>query len=222
MPIMTLEVTVLSVFGGPDGGGNPLGVVLDGDTVPDRDRQRIAAELAYSETVFVEDRTTGRCRIFTPVTELRFAGHPTVGTSWLLRELGEPATQLRVPAGDVSAWAEGPLAWIRAKAEWAPEMTIRQYAKPADVEGLEGAGGLGTLYAWAWAGEDTIRSRFFAPAMGIAEDEATGAAAIRITSMLGQPLTIRQGSGSLLQTRIGENNTVELGGAVVRQAHRVV
>ena len=52
--------------------------------------RRVAAELGFSETVFVEDRESGRIRIFTPGLELPFAGHPTVGTAWLLAETGTP------------------------------------------------------------------------------------------------------------------------------------
>ena len=48
-------------------------------------RQKIVAtDLGFSETVFVDDPETGELRIFTPTTELPFAGHPLVGTAWLL------------------------------------------------------------------------------------------------------------------------------------------
>ncbi|MEA2368961.1 MAG: hypothetical protein QOH38_1679, partial [Thermoleophilaceae bacterium] len=64
--------------------GNPLGVVVDGAAgAPDR-RQTRAAELGYSETVFVDNRERGAIRIFTPGAEVEFAGHPCVGTAWLL------------------------------------------------------------------------------------------------------------------------------------------
>jgi len=84
------DVHVLRVFTDRDGsGGNPLGVVLDGAAVPDGDRQGFAAELGFSETVFVDDPELGEVRIFTPGTEVAFAGHPSVGTAWLLaRERG--------------------------------------------------------------------------------------------------------------------------------------
>ena len=91
---MAIDVTVLRVFTDPDGKfGNPLGVV-DAGTVDPADRQRIATELGYSETVFIDvpeqGASTAHARIFTPVTELPFAGHPTVGASWWLREKGIP------------------------------------------------------------------------------------------------------------------------------------
>ena len=89
------ELHVLRVFiNEEDEWGNPLGVFLDGGAVPEERRQAVAAELGFSETVFVEDRAQGRIRIFTPGLELPFAGHPTVGTAWLLARKGTPVEAL--------------------------------------------------------------------------------------------------------------------------------
>src|SRR5215210_4863592 len=80
---------VLRVFVDEGGaGGNPLGVFLEGHEVPEQDRQKVAADLGFSETVFVEDTGRGELRIFTPTAELPFAGHPLVGTAWLLAREG--------------------------------------------------------------------------------------------------------------------------------------
>ena len=102
---MAIDVTVLRVFTDADGKfGNPLGVV-DASTVDPADRQRIATELGYSETIFIDvpepGANTAHARIFTPATELPFAGHPTVGASWWLRDIGRPVHTLQVPAGVV-------------------------------------------------------------------------------------------------------------------------
>ena len=72
--------------GGSD--GNALGVVLDGPSVAGDDRQALAARLGYAETVFVDDAAAGRIEIFAPDVEMPFAGHPSVGTAWLLRARG--------------------------------------------------------------------------------------------------------------------------------------
>jgi len=73
-------------------GGNPLAVVLDARGIDDRAMQSIAREFNYSETTFVlppsDARCTARVRIFTPGGELPFAGHPTVGTAFILASLG--------------------------------------------------------------------------------------------------------------------------------------
>jgi predicted PhzF superfamily epimerase YddE/YHI9 len=70
---------------------------------------------------------------------------------------------------------------------------------------------------WAWEDEPAgqVRARVFAPRYGIAEDQATGAAAVRLVSGLGRPITIRQGAGSLLHARPGPDGSAEVGGLVV-------
>jgi PhzF family phenazine biosynthesis protein len=65
---------VLRVFCAADGsGGNPLGVFLDGGAVPEAERQSIATDLGFAETVFVDDAGRGELRIFTPGVELPLA-----------------------------------------------------------------------------------------------------------------------------------------------------
>ena len=71
---------VVRVFCAADGcGGNPLGVFLDGAEVPEAERQDVARDLGFAETVFVDDAARGVLRIFTPEIELPLAGHPLVG-----------------------------------------------------------------------------------------------------------------------------------------------
>lgn len=212
---------VLRVFTGPQGGGgNLLGVFLAGTGIPPVSRQAMAARLNFSETVFVDavDATSARIAIHSPGTELAFAGHPTVGTSWLLREQGKAVGVLRVPAGDVRTWREGQETWIRARPEWVQPIRVVEFATPGEVIDLEPPPlGDAGLYAWAWedAGIGQLRSRYFATDIGIPEDEATGTAAIVMGARLGRPLTIRQGVGSLLHVRPGPNGSVEVGGSCV-------
>ena len=212
------ELRVLKVFTGPDGrGGNPLGVVLDGSAVPPERRQAVAAELGFSETVFVDEAATGRIRIYTPGAEMPFAGHPTVGTGWLLRRLGTGGDVLRPPAGEVPTWDEGRRSWIRARPEWVQPIDLEQLADAGAVDALTGPpAGSGSYYAWAWidVAAGVLRSRYFLPAMGIDEDEATGAAAVVMGGALGRPLEIRQGVGSVLHVRPGLDGTIEVGGVV--------
>jgi trans-2,3-dihydro-3-hydroxyanthranilate isomerase len=72
--------------------GNPLAVVTDGDGFSADQMQAIAREMNLSETVFVQkptdDRALARLRIFTSKEELKLAGHPVIGTWFLLAELG--------------------------------------------------------------------------------------------------------------------------------------
>lgn len=212
------ELTVLNVFPGEDGrGGNPLGVILDGSAIDERRRQGVAAELGFSETVFVDNATTGAMRIFTPSAELGFAGHPTVGTSWLLRRLGIGGTTLRLSVGEVAAWEADGLAWVRANPAWVHGIDVVQHPDAAAVDALPVDGGpTGSTYHWAWIDEPAgvVRSRYFLPAFGIDEDEATGAAAVVMGGRLGRPLEIRQGVGSQLFVRPAGDGWIEVGGRV--------
>jgi predicted PhzF superfamily epimerase YddE/YHI9 len=209
---------LLNVFTGKDGSyGNPLGVFLEGVGFPPDERQRIAADLAYSETVFVDDEATGELRIFTPAHELPLAGHPLVGTGWLIAHERGSCDLLRPPAGEVPTWQDGDLRWIRARAEWAPEMELRQFESPEEVDALDGPPDeLGFVDCWAWIDQTAgvLRSRVFVLDEGIPEDEATGAAALRMGAFLGRELEIHQGKGSVLYVHAGPDSTIEVGGRV--------
>jgi predicted PhzF superfamily epimerase YddE/YHI9 len=207
---------VLKVFVGENGaGGNPLGVFLEGGEVQEEARQRVAAELGFSETVFVEDPGRGELRIFTPQTELPFAGHPLVGTAWLLAERGFRFGVLRPPAGEVLVRFEGDLTSISARPEWAPPFEHVELGSPAEVEALEGPpDGKDLVGVWAWQDREAevVRARVFAPRVGVEEDEATGAHAVKLAARLGHKITIRQGKGSLIFAEPKADGTVEIRG----------
>ena len=157
---MGIDVTVLRVFTDPDGNfGNPLGVV-DAAQVEPSDRQDLAAQLGYSETIFVDlpalgattAATTAFATIYTPRTEIPFAGHPTVGASWWLRAQDMPINTLQAPAGIVQVSHDGGLTTISARAEWAPVFAIHDIdsvdallsADPADFPDDV------AHYLWTW------------------------------------------------------------------------
>jgi predicted PhzF superfamily epimerase YddE/YHI9 len=209
---------VLRVFCGDDGSwGNPLGVFLDGASVPEAERQAVAADLGFSETVFVDDAERGEIRIFTPAIEIPFAGHPVVGTAWLLARERGGVPVLRPPAGEVPVRMEGELTYAAGRPEWAPEFEFVQLDSPAEVEALEGSPRKDVeVGTWAWIDEEAgvLRERVFAEPFGIPEDEATGAAAVALTARLGRPLDIRQGRGSRIRTRPLDDGMVEIAGRV--------
>jgi predicted PhzF superfamily epimerase YddE/YHI9 len=207
---------VLRVFVGDGGaGGNPLGVFLDGAQVAEGERQGIAADLGFSETVFVEDPEQGRLRIFTPKEELPFAGHPLVGTAWLLTSEGLDVPTLRPPAGEVPVRVEGGVTFISGRPEWAPPFEHFELASPAEVEALAGPpNGQDLAGVWAWEDERAgyVRARVFPIRSGIDEDEATGAHAVRLAARLARTIIIRQGKGSLIFADPQPDGTVEIGG----------
>ncbi len=196
-------------------GGNPLGVYLDGGQVARTERQARAKDLGFSETVFVDDSDQGEVQIFTPGAEVAMAGHPLVGTSWLLEHEGRGAAVLRPPAGEVATWVEDGATWIRGRPEWAPGFELRQLDSAAAVEGQQVPGDEDALLqVWAWEDEGAgrVRVRVFPRALGIEEDEATGAAALMLAAEVGRPIAIRQGAGSRILARPGQGGSAEIGG----------
>ncbi|MFP5255336.1 MAG: PhzF family phenazine biosynthesis protein [Acidimicrobiia bacterium] len=98
---------LLDVFTDRPFAGNPLAVFVDPPELSAAQMQAIAGELNLSETVFVRSAEVGApwpTRIFTPTTELPFAGHPTIGTAVLLASLGMVADRviLAEPVGEVA------------------------------------------------------------------------------------------------------------------------
>jgi predicted PhzF superfamily epimerase YddE/YHI9 len=126
---------------------------------------------------------------------------------------------LQVPAGIVQVSYEHEVTAVSARAEWAPEFAIYELAStdellaadpddyPDDVQN----------FVWTWTDRERgeLRARVFAANLGVPEDEATGAAAVRITDYLSRDLTIVQGKGSVIQTQWSPEGWVRIAGRVV-------
>lgn len=106
---MSRPFYIVDVFAERPYTGNQLAVILDADGLTDETMQQVAAEMNYSETTFVTsapERDGGfRVRIFTPARELAFAGHPILGTAWVVHHhLAPNATgpvRLNITAGQI-------------------------------------------------------------------------------------------------------------------------
>jgi len=195
-------------------GGNALGVIPDSTGLASGDMQRIAADLGFSETVFIDWATAGMpaLRIFTPVAELPFAGHPLVGTAWVLNHLGPGSGMMGIAIGEVGVRTRGDVVWVSPPAVERPvrevaasqatalgvpavrawrvqvpsDFLLAEVASAADVIAVQP-----DLAAVAGAadglsvfhGEAPTRSRFFAPRIGIDEDPATGSAAVALAAV---------------------------------------
>jgi trans-2,3-dihydro-3-hydroxyanthranilate isomerase len=237
----------LDVFTGRPFGGNPLAVILDAERLSAEQMQAIAAEFNLSETVFVlppaKAHGAKKLRIFTPRAELPFAGHPTVGTAFLLAKLGlvlldtaDPVIVLEDGVGNVAVnvqlGPDGPRTTrmsVPKMPELGPEPPPAQelaamlslsvddllpggsprayscgvpflFVPVRDREAIARAKIRPDLWEktvsrW-WASsvfvftfdteipESQVRARMFAPAFGIVEDPATGAAASALAGYL--------------------------------------
>jgi trans-2,3-dihydro-3-hydroxyanthranilate isomerase len=198
--------------------GNQLAVFVDAPDLDEQLMQRVARELNLSETVFVTARreSAADIRIFTPVTELAFAGHPVLGTAFVLgADTGAATVRLRTPGADVAVKLTRDGGQISYGEMEQPVPSMRPF--PDTDELLEA---LGVERSWlpveiyrngpehvyiTLGSEDEVRSltpsltplqrlgpfgfscfaksghrvktRMFAPALGVAEDPATGSAA---------------------------------------------
>ena len=229
---MTMTVLVVRVFADEDGNfGNELGVVLDAASIDDELGPKLTAHLGFSETVFVDALSNDGAdvRIFSPVSELKLAGHPLVGTSRVLADVtgAQPAVLRPRLADPVATWREAETTWIRANTAYLPEFAFTQLASPAEVDALPVPSSEKEQYDqyWAWIDEPAglLRARTFVGALGIPEDEATGAAALLQAQLQGREVTIRQGRGSVLRTRPSrEPGWSEVGGHVVTEPTRII
>lgn len=282
------QFITMDVFTQERFGGNPLAIVPDADGLDDATMQKIAAEANLSETVFIHHSGGSgnpQLRIFTPKSELPFAGHPTVGTAiYLAEESGADIPQLTMVtrAGAVTAHirrsAEGlTLAEITsprpprarpassaaacAAAISLQEQDIAHAPRICDAGnpftvvpvGSRDALSRARLDFMAWAAgpgkseapklfiihidEDdagrVIHARMFAPSIGIAEDPATGSAAVALPALLHelQKLSdgehqwqvhqgVDMGRPSLMQLRVvvahGSVASSHVGGTAVR------
>lgn len=89
---MRYQYFICDVFTSRPFSGNPLAVIPQAKGLSDEQMQNIAREFNFSETTFVfppRQRQTRQVRIFTPTREIPFAGHPNVGTAFVLAERGE-------------------------------------------------------------------------------------------------------------------------------------
>ena len=187
--------------------------------------QAIAAEFGFSETVFLspanEAAHSAAVRIFTPANELPFAGHPLVGAGWWLRRAGRPVGTFLTGVGPIGVAYESdrvvievPLVQPVAPGVAPPGIEgvvdVAVVAMPvpylvveldsvAALESLAPTDGWEQVYCVAAVDEGTVRARFFAMELGVAEDPATGSAAVALAARrraAGEPsgaVTVLQG-----------------------------
>ncbi len=113
--------------------GNPLAVFPEAEGLDAATMQKIAQELNLAETAFILPPTRPDCvarvRIFTPTREMVFAGHPTIGTAWVLMdegrvEAGTDEFMLDELVGAVPIRVEGAQLWLRTPPiSWGPEFS---------------------------------------------------------------------------------------------------
>ena len=133
----TLRYRIVNVFAESPLAGNPLCVFEDGSGLDDATMQALALQFNLSETTFILPATgkdaTARVRIFTPAFEMPVAGHPTLGTAHVVRELMKTGgeVKLEMKAGVIPVTAQGDEWTLQANApqSHAPAVTREQFAQ---------------------------------------------------------------------------------------------
>ena len=138
--------------------GNPLCVFEDGSGLDTETMQALARQFNLSETTFIlpSERAHARVRIFTPSYEMPFAGHPTLGTAHVVRELrgGIDSLTLEMKAGVIPVDAAGNRWTLAAKAHRWREIT-QTPAELASILGLE-ASDIAERPLWVNAGKEQL------------------------------------------------------------------
>ncbi|MEN2400997.1 PhzF family phenazine biosynthesis protein [Flavobacterium sp. MC2016-06] len=119
---MSLPFYIIDVFAENKYAGNQLAVFLDAENLSSEQMQQIAKEINFAESTFVTklDRKNNKAtiKIFTPASEMQFAGHPIIGTSWVLMnkifENSPSEIKLEVPIGPISIHKSEDLIWLKA------------------------------------------------------------------------------------------------------------
>ncbi|KAF2330351.1 PhzF family phenazine biosynthesis protein [Flavobacterium ginsenosidimutans] len=119
---MSLPFYIVDVFADKKYAGNQLAVFMDAGNLSKEQMQQIAREINFAESTFVTklDRENNKAeiRIFTPAHEMQFAGHPIIGTSWVLMnkifENSPNEIKLEVPIGPIAINKSDDLIWLKA------------------------------------------------------------------------------------------------------------
>jgi len=130
----TYPISIVDVFAEAPLEGNQLAVVHDAGELSTEVMQKIARETNFSETTFIESTASGRARvrIFTPAAELPFAGHPTLGTAWVLTR-GQQDIVLELGLGPVPVHYMDGIGWMQP-----PEVTFSEGIDRATAASLVG------------------------------------------------------------------------------------
>ena len=119
---MTIPFYIVDVFTNTKYAGNQLAVFMNAEALTTTEMQQIATEINFAESTFVtsidEKKNTAAIKIFTPAHEMKFAGHPIIGTSWVLLnkvfEKNANTLELQVPIGGIKVKQEKDLMWLKA------------------------------------------------------------------------------------------------------------
>lgn len=227
--IKKIEVHILRAFVNKEGKyGNPTGIVLDlHKNLLSSQRQKIATQLHFTDTVFINNLNDVDVSFYNPQQETKFAGDALISTSYFLKHHFEKKNAvIGCKVGEVSTWTEGELTWIESSITGTAAWIHKQVKSIAEVNNItpEEAAQIKHTMVWAWEDESKslIRSRTFLPDWGTLEDQGNGSGAMQLAKMLGRNIEINQGHGSIIFAQPSDNTNAKVGGRVHIDAPKIV
>lgn len=217
-----ITVNILKVFVDKDGKfGNPVGVVInDNDKLNDEQKQKIAHDLNFSETVFIDKfGKIPEVSVFNPIKKVRFAGHAVLGTAYFIKNvLNKNIDSIKCGEKMVKIKEEDKINYITAPLSIMPNWNYEELSSANEVENISKDEMLNKLHTVVWAYIDKvrglIRARTFAPDWGILEDQANGSGSMLLASKLNKNLEIHHGEGSIIFAKSVDDKFAEVGGLV--------
>lgn len=218
------HVHMLRVFTDSKGNfGDAASVVVDeGKHISNSERQALARTLNTGETIFVNDLVKANISVMHPQGEIGFAGVGVLGTAWLLVKLrGKPTNKMQGRDGEITAWQENGLTWVRASLSTMPSWNYKQLESAEAVEHitLEETQTLEHAMMWAWINEakGLIRARTFAPDWEIPEAQGNGSGSMLLAARLKRGIEIKHGEGSIIFAKPGPDNCANIGGRITSE-----
>jgi len=155
-----------------------------------------------------------------PQGEIGFAGVGVLATAWLLAKLrGKPTDKMQSRDGEITAWQDGDLTWVRGPLSIMPPWNYNQLDSADAVEQIKLENTKSWLHtmSWAWIDESKglIRARTFATDWDIPEAQGNGSGSMVLAAKLGQPIEIRHGNGAVIFAKPAENDSADIGGRVM-------
>lgn len=201
--------------------GEPHAVIVDEDrSIDQQERQAIATRLGFDETVFINDIASGDVSFFDTAKAVPFAGTAALAAAWFINQQRDAPLE-HITCGDklVSTWQEHGQTWIATTFDTMPSWNVVQYDTVESVDRMTpgDAASLAHTLVWAWEDEQKghIRARTFATDWDIPEVEANGSGSMMLAVLLGRPLRIQHGAGSLIMAEQQPSGMVAIGGSVV-------
>ena len=119
---MGLPFYIVDVFAEKKYSGNQLAVFENAQNLSTKEMQDIATEINFAESTFITkidaENNSAEIRIFTPEFEMKFAGHPIIGTSWVIMNIinsnSSKKLNLTVPVGVIPIFQEGEMVWLQS------------------------------------------------------------------------------------------------------------